>query len=93
MTHVPVASCGQGDCWRIYDAVSQKAHAHVREASVWILDKKGLLDLAKTSSRGPRAFDAFFEQQRKGCGHMTRVSRSTFPPKSHPFPTYHVIML
>ncbi len=44
------------------------------EVCVWILDKKTLLDAASRAGR-VRAFDAFFEQQRRACAQMLRVRR------------------
>jgi hypothetical protein len=44
------------------------------EVCVWILDKRGLMDQASRAGRA-RAFDVFFEQQRRACAQMLRVRR------------------
>ncbi|GAX73373.1 hypothetical protein CEUSTIGMA_g826.t1 [Chlamydomonas eustigma] len=66
-----VATSGPGDVWKIYDATSRKA-GFTRDVSVWILDKKALVDGSKGLAK-PRSFDLLFEQQRKGCANMTRL--------------------
>ena len=49
--------------------------AQVREVSVWILDKKPLSGggVGGSKATNAKAFEPLFEQQRKGCSHMTRV--------------------
>ncbi|KAF8073098.1 Scyl2 [Scenedesmus sp. PABB004] len=42
------------------------------EASVWILDKKGLMDQASRAGRA-RGFDAFFELQRRSAAQMVKL--------------------
>jgi hypothetical protein len=42
------------------------------EVCVWILDKRTLMDQASRAGRA-RAFDTFFEQQRRACAQMLRV--------------------
>eukprot|EP00798_Chlamydomonas_sp_ICE-L_P021793 gene21793-28814_t len=66
-----VATCGPGDVWKIYDGVSKRAGAY-KDVSIWILDKRQLIEANKQNAR-PTSFDALFEQQRRGCSHMTRL--------------------
>jgi uridine phosphorylase len=48
------------------------------EVCVWTLDKKTLMDAASRAGHA-RAFDVFFEQQRRACAQMLRVRGAEVP--------------
>ncbi|WIA09380.1 hypothetical protein OEZ85_008786 [Tetradesmus obliquus] len=67
-----VATAGPGNSWKISAAVNKKPGAVFPEASVWILDKKGLIDQASRAGRA-RGFDSFFELQRRSCNQLVKI--------------------
>ncbi|KIY94415.1 hypothetical protein MNEG_13548, partial [Monoraphidium neglectum] len=67
-----VATAGPCGTWRIFLAISKKPGAVFPEVCVWILDKRTLMDQASRAGRA-RAFDTFFEQQRRACAQMLRI--------------------
>ncbi|WIA29467.1 hypothetical protein OEZ86_011968 [Tetradesmus obliquus] len=67
-----VATAGPGNSWKIFAAVNKKPGAVFPEASVWILDKKGLIDQASRAGRA-RGFDSFFELQRRSCNQLVKI--------------------
>jgi len=52
------------------------------EVAVWILEKKPLIEQASRSGHA-RAFDLFFEQQRRGCSQLLGVGMPSQPWTGH----------